>query len=253
MYRSMLKSFPPKLIFLGVGNCLISYILQLIKSNVQNIKDYSVLFSSTDEEFKYMAKQLEDMGFISSEDTAGVMTSIYVQAKGWKRISELSGTTIGSKNQAFVAMRFSDKTEAIYEKVIKPAIDHDGVIKALRIDCLEHNNKICDQIIVEIRSSKYLVSDFTGNRGGVYYEAGFAHGLGLPVIWCVKEEEIDCLPFDTRQYNHIPYHNTKDLYKKSLNRIKATFLAVFRTIRNFAKRLIECLRNGLPHLDRPPL
>ena len=79
-------------------------------------KDYSVLFSSTDEEFKYMVKQLEDMGFISSEDTAGVMTSIYVQAKGWERISELSGTTIGSKNQAFVAMGFRIKLKRYMKK-----------------------------------------------------------------------------------------------------------------------------------------
>ena len=184
--------------------------------------DYSVLFSSTEEEFKYMVKQLVDLGYIRSETTAGIFTSIYIQAKGWQEISNLSSTAIGTKNQAFVAMWFSDQTETIYEKAIKPAIEHDGVIKSLRIDCLEHNNKICDQIIAEIRCSKYLVADFTGNRGGVYYEAGFAHGLGLPVIWCVKEEEIDNLHFDTRQYNHIPYNNTEDLYKKLLNRIKAT-------------------------------
>ncbi len=43
-----------------------------------------------------------------------------------------------------------------------------------------------------------------------------------------------------------------DFLQKTIGNPKATFLAVFGTMRNFAKRLIDCLRNGLPHLDRPP-
>jgi hypothetical protein len=43
-----------------------------------------------------------------------------------------------------------------------------------------------------------------------------------------------------------------DFLQKTTLNPKATFLAVFGTMRNFAKRLIECLRNGLPRLDRPP-
>jgi len=43
-----------------------------------------------------------------------------------------------------------------------------------------------------------------------------------------------------------------DFLQKTTGNPKATFLAVFGTMRNFAKRLIECLRNGLPHFDRPP-
>ena len=35
-----------------------------------------------------------------------------------------------------------------------------------------------DRIIAQIRASKFVVADFTRNRGGVYYEAGFALGLG---------------------------------------------------------------------------
>ena len=43
-----------------------------------------------------------------------------------------------------------------------------------------------------------------------------------------------------------------DFLQKTIGNTQATFMAVFGTMRNFAKRLIECLRNGLPHLDRPP-
>ena len=42
-------------------------------------------------------------------------------------------------------------------------------------------NKIDDEIVAEIRRSKFIIADFShgsdGARGGVYFEAGFAHGL----------------------------------------------------------------------------
>ena len=61
-------------------------------------------------------------------------------------------------------------------------------------------------------------------RGGVYYEAGFAKGLGREVVWTVKKELIDknLVHFDTRQFNHIAWETTEDLRKKLSQRIVAT-------------------------------
>jgi hypothetical protein len=62
------------------------------------------------------------------------------------------------------------------------------------------------------------------NRGGVYYEAGFAKGLGHEVIWTVREDHLDDVHFDTRQYNFLRWQ-TNDLpgFAKALqNRIEAT-------------------------------
>ena len=67
-----------------------------------------------------------------------------------------------------------------------------------------------------------MVADFTGNRGGVYYEAGFAGGLGIPVIWIVHEDDLDDVHFDTRQYNHITYSTPEELRDKLKARILAT-------------------------------
>jgi nucleoside 2-deoxyribosyltransferase len=67
-----------------------------------------------------------------------------------------------------------------------------------------------------------VVADFTGDRGGVYYEAGFAQGLGIPVIWTVREDWLDRIHFDTRQYNHIHYATPEELRKALKNRILAT-------------------------------
>jgi hypothetical protein len=67
-----------------------------------------------------------------------------------------------------------------------------------------------------------MVADYTGHRPNVYYEAGFALGLGLPVIWCIAESEAEPPHFDTRQYSYIRYKSPDDLKGQLLNRIRAT-------------------------------
>jgi hypothetical protein len=65
------------------------------------------------------------------------------------------------------------------------------------------------------------VADFTGHRGGVYFEAGFALGMNLPVIWTCRQ---DCLPdlhFDIRQFNCIDWKTPEDLAGRLQNRIEA--------------------------------
>jgi hypothetical protein len=88
---------------------------------------------------------------------------------------------------AFVAMWLSDYMMGVFSKNISKAIEEEGYVPFI-ISLKEHNEDICDNIIAEIRKSKFLIADFTGQRGGVYFEAGFAYGLGLPVIWTCQEE-----------------------------------------------------------------
>jgi hypothetical protein len=49
-------------------------------------------------------------------------------------------------------------------------------------------------------------------------------GLGIPVIWTVRKDQIDQTHFDTRQYNHITYETADELRAKLRNRIKATIV-----------------------------
>lgn len=58
----------------------------------------------------------------------------------------------------------------VYEDGIKLTLSELGY-NPVRIDFVEHK-KICDRIIAEIRKSSLLIADFTGHRGGVYFEAG---------------------------------------------------------------------------------
>ena len=81
-----------------------------------------------------------------------------------------------------------------------------------------------DEIIGQIRKSKMMVADFTGNRQNVYFEAGFAYGLGLNVIYTCKEEEKERIHFDIQHNNFIFRKDEFDLYKRLKQRIAATIL-----------------------------
>ena len=121
-------------------------------------------------------------------------------------------------------MWFDDSVESAYYEGIAPAIQDCG-FDAKRIDLDPTVDKIDDAIISEIRRSRFLVADFThgvkGARGGVYYEAGFAQGLGIPVIFTCRKDMIDEIHFDTRQYAHIQWDTTCELRNSLRDRILA--------------------------------
>ena len=147
---------------------------------------------------------------------------VRVTIEGYRKIAEQE--VYVATTQAFVAMWFDDSMNDAFERGIKPAIELAGY-KPLRIDQKSDVNKIDDEIIAEIRRSRFLVADFThgdeGARGGVYFEAGFAHGLGIPVIFTCRKDMVGKLHFDTRQYAHIVWQNPEELRDGLRNRILA--------------------------------
>jgi hypothetical protein len=159
---------------------------------------WSLQFAEVD----FLLKTLlgSEQGFVSLE-SLGQSLMITITPSGWRQLeSEPHGTT----NIGFVAMWFAPEMNRVWEEAFYLAIEHAGYVP-LRIDKKEHNNKIDDEIMASIRAAKFVVADFTGQRGGVYYEAGFAQGLGKPVIWTIREDDLKNVHFDTRQFNHIPW------------------------------------------------
>lgn len=181
--------------------------------------------STNSAEVTYIAKHLETKGWIQIDahfiDGTFIAT---VAVEGYGRISEQ--TVNANDAKVFVAMWFDDSMDDVFAKGISPAISDAGYLPS-RIDDKEHINKIDDEIIAEIRRSRFIVADFTqgekGARGGVYYEAGFAHGLGLRVIFTCHKDSMEYLHFDTNHYNHIVWDEPADLRDKLKKRILDVF------------------------------
>ena len=143
--------------------------------------------------------------------------------KGWERIEQLRAAFPESR-MAFVAMSFSPHLSEAYENGLKPGIEGSNYFKAIRSDKEEYLDRIDDWIIGQLRRSALVVADFTENKGGVYYEAGFAAGLGIPVIYTCHKDDFDDVHFDTNHINYILWSAPEDLREKVHNRILSAVL-----------------------------
>ena len=176
--------------------------------------------STTFDEVMYLLEYLSEKGWIREQYARSFSFQVTVDGHG--RIADLQINPLSS--QAFVAMWIDDDTEEAFTEGLRRGIEDAGY-QALRIDKKEDVVKIDDEIISEIRRSRFLVADFTqgfdGARGGVYFEAGFALGLGIPVIFACRRDTVDKLHFDTRQYAHIVWDEPGDLRFAIRDRIRA--------------------------------
>ena len=159
---------------------------------VNHKDDYPLYYCTNSNEFISVIKLLISEGFIAPVLQHEVL-KFQITTSGYQRIRDLRKYNKES-DQCFVAMWFTDEMNEIYENSIKEAIEfiEQGKtkprFKAVKIDNIEHANDINDEIIAQIRRSRFMVCDLTGYRGGVYFEAGFAYGLGLDVIYTCRED-----------------------------------------------------------------
>ena len=151
----------------------------------------------------------------------GDAAKIQISPLGWKYISKIKEKNPDSKT-AFIAMWFNEKVIDV-RNIIKEAI-RDAGFEPKVVDEEEHNDDVTDKIITLIKRSRFVVADFTEQRAGVYYEAGFAKGMNIPVIHTVLNNQIKNLHFDINHQNFIAWDVEKlDEFKEKLtNRITST-------------------------------
>lgn len=139
---------------------------------------------------------------------------------GHEYIEQLDEPNINSK-QVFCAFYFSNDMQEIFDNDVKTAIEKCGLTyKRVSSSTTAHDTTINDEIIALIKSSRIVIADFTEHRNSVYFEAGYALGMGIPVIWTCQKGHEKNLSFDTRQYPHIIWDDSEDLKKRLINRIK---------------------------------
>lgn len=192
---------------------------------------YSIGYAKNSEELSNLIQGLIDYGLFKYINHGGHMKQFSVSLNGISRAEEILSTNTISK-KVFVAMGFKNDLLEAHEKAIVPACKECGFDAFLIIET-EHNGDITDKIISEIKTSKFVITDFTYNNQGAYFEAGYAQGRGLEVIRTCKNEwfngvdehgEKNRLHFDINHYNFILWDDVEDLKNKLVNRIKATIL-----------------------------
>jgi len=92
-------------------------------------------------------------------------------------------------------------------------------IKAYRADEIEHQERITDVILNEIRSCQFLIADLTLEKPNVYYEVGYAHAIGKNPILFRKQGTK--LHFDLSIHNAPQYRNVTGLRNLLSTRFEA--------------------------------
>ena len=181
-------------------------------------EDYPLVVVRDAQEARFLADALVTQGLVQKAETMQT-TDLSLTVSGWERIQEIRQSGRAS-SLVFVAMRFHESTEKLYSEAIEPAI-REARYEPIRIDKHEHVNRIDDEIIGQIRRSRFMVADFTGQRPGVYFESGLMMGLGRNVIWMCSKAELEKVHFDVRQYNFIVWESLPDARVQLRNRILA--------------------------------
>ena len=130
---------------------------------------------------------------------------------------------IKTRHQVFVAMKFDDERNSLYNEVLTPTVQAANY-SIVKVDDQEYEGSIIGKIVDDITDSTILIADLTGNRGGVYYEAGIAKGLQLcnhpirMILTCEKDFfDKEKVHFDVQGDNIILYTSDED-YKERLRK-----------------------------------
>lgn len=105
---------------------------------------------------------------------------------GWKRFAEIQNEVTNSK-KAFMAMKFGDpEMDRVFHECLKPAAARAGYT-LFKLNDDPKTGLIDDRLRLEIRTSRFVIADLSHENKGAYWEAGYAEGLGRPVIYTCKE------------------------------------------------------------------
>ena len=188
----------------------------------------AIIGARTDKEFYFIFEHLKTKGVVKNKTVVGggdsALMDVTLSFNGWGYYEELKRGDTDSR-KAFMAMEYGNKElDKILEDHFKQAVADTG-FELYRLDEKPQAGLIDDRLRVEIRNSRFLISDLTHDNSGAYWEAGYAEGLGKPVIYTCKKEkfEEDKPHFDTN--HHLTVTWDKKEIQKAVESLKATIRA----------------------------
>lgn len=197
----------------------------------------SVTGSSDEDELHYVIRYLMEQGLLENASSIKALSfnkdeprlfEAKMTFSGWSKYDELLRVNEES-HLVFMAMKYDQEPlETLFMDVIKPAVDGTG-FEIRKLTEEKRAGLIDDKLRVEIRRSKFLIADLTHDNNGAYWEAGYAEGLGLPVIYICEKNKFDNQKshFDTNHHLTVPWEEDPNTWRKFAEELKATIRATF--------------------------
>jgi hypothetical protein len=127
-------------------------------------------------------------------------------------------------DQVSVMIRFRPDFDEVFD-VLKEAAE-SLKFKCQRVKDIWEKDAIITDTASLIMRSRVVIADLTDRNANVFYECGFAHGVGRDVIPITQDAADN---FDVQHLRHIVYQNT-GLGRESLGKQISARLAAFRNI-----------------------
>jgi hypothetical protein len=162
-----------------------------------------------------------------SRQHVGDKDHLQLTMAGWEKYADLKKIQIESRT-AFMAMKFGEpELNKVVDNCFRRAVERTGFELRMLTD-QQPAGLIDDQIRSAIMSGRFVIADLTHGSHGAYWEAGFAEGFGLPVIYtCAKSRWYESKThFDTNHLLTILW-DPADL-QKTENELAATIRATLR-------------------------
>lgn len=160
--------------------------------------------------------------FILNKATDDQVNVVYDIVQLGKNVP-VSSPACDSSGKVFVSMPMNQEKYSCVDIIrdgMRRGIEGSGNIPYF-LDQDVHLSDITEKMIVEIRSCKFLVADFTCHITGVYYEAGYAVALGKTVIHTCQSEDVGKMHFDINYIQAITWSNADELANKLAGAIKS--------------------------------
>lgn len=212
-----------------------------------NARDHGAIAGSllNPESFRFLIKEMFKSGLLSGElgsfkytnaeggvtSNSDGMANVTLSFAGWGRYEELNRGE-ASGNVAFMAMQYQDpELDRIVEDHFRPAVSLTG-FTLRRLDDQPRAGLIDDRLRVEIKACRLLIADLSHGNRGAHWEAGYAEGLGKPVIYTCREDV-----FNDHTHEHHPHFDTNHHLTVIWDPVK---------IEDACQRLMETIRATMP-------
>ena len=172
---------------------------------------HSVIGSHHNDSAIKLAIELEERKFLRGMSISPPF-KVNLTLDGWERYeSEKRGQFSG--NDGFLAMDFNDDSlDRFVKDVLKPVVKEKIGCNLVDMRDVPKAGIIDNIMRVQIRDAKFVIADLTHDNHGAYWEAGYAEGLGKPVIYiCEKKKfEAEKTHFDTNHCTTVLWSREDD-------------------------------------------
>ena len=195
---------------------------------VLDIKTHVPVVGTFDHTMLYnLIQQLIDRRIVQSIGREEAGPRLNLTLKGWERYDARKRGRFAGR-YGFVAMKFNEPDlDSLIHETVKPAVQEKLNYDLVDMRYVPRAGVIDNLMRTQLRDAAFVLADLTHDNYGAYWEAGYAEGLGKPVIYLCEKAK-----FEKQKTHFDTNHCTTVLWSSD-------------DLDSFVQQLIATLRNSL--------